>query len=757
MIHFTFRVSLFFSVVACFVSQIATAQSVSLPTDRARVRVVSIPDAYNASSPPLKVLRTDTDSPLRAGTAWIWEKDRQEEPSSYYVSMRSKGLNAVRMILFDTWEIEAYTPSASFTPTDWSDPVYRTRQLARMERAVNDASVNGMYVVINSHNKIPNYNAAYNDALWTHVAPYFAGRTHVLYEASNEAMDGIGNNGSMTANASDSAANSPRIQALKATYNIIRNAAPNTHIMVLTPPGINDYATGTGLGNLAAAFASLPGAVDWTKTSVAYHLYNNDSAYGAATNAANLRNLHSRYPGWPSENNFPASVTNSTLGISDTWRSAQFDNDVYVNQTCERLGLGWSMWNINGQAQLDRNWPIMIADANAKGWNWAPDILPAQSPVFTSASSSAFSQNIEGSHQVSAAGGAVTYAAIGLPSGLVLNNSTGIINGTTASAGKFNVSVSATNTVGTTNRTLLLNITPTQDSTIYSEAFATGNTAGWFSYSGGSAGITNTLSNEAAGTTDGRALRLSLTAPNIGWYAGAGIGRPGTPPFSANDLARTFIRGRIQIVGPSSAEFAVSIKSGSNQSLTFSAIASGGNWSDFYAPLSAFSNSGFNFSSSSWEILVVPNASLWGTGNFSLRLDSIEIFRRDDVTDPLLAWRKIYFGSTTATTGLYADNADLDADGMTNFLEYALGSAPNDPKSAALPVAQISGPVFQFTYFRAQSGLSYQVVRSADLITWTSVGVTQAITPVGQAAIATIPLNSGMGTRHLLRLSVSQP
>jgi len=237
-----------------------------------------------------------------------------------------------------------------------------------MERAVNYASAQGMYVIINSHNRIPHYNAAYNDALWTHVAPYFAGRTHVLYEAANEPMDGIGNNGSMTANASDSATDSPRLQALKQTYNIIRNAAPDTHLMILTTPGINDHATGTGLGNLAAAFAALPGAVDWTKTSVASHLYNNDSAFSAATNAANLRNLHARFPGWPSDNNFPASVSSETLGITDSWRSAQFDSDLFVNQTCERLGLGWSMWNINGQAQLDRNWPVLHSDATAKGW-----------------------------------------------------------------------------------------------------------------------------------------------------------------------------------------------------------------------------------------------------------------------------------------------------------------------------------------------------------------------------------------------------
>jgi hypothetical protein len=729
------------------------AQSVPLPTDRGRVTVASIPDPFGG--PNLKVLRTDSNTPLRAGTAWIWEKDPQEQPESYYASMRAKGLNSVRMILFDTWEIEAYTPGPQFTPTDWNDPVYRARQLARMERSVNYASANGMYVIINSHNKIPNYDAAYNDALWTQVAPYFANRTHVLYEAANEPMDGIGNNGSMTANASDNPANSPRIQALKTTFNIIRNAAPHTHIMILTPPGINDYATGTGLGNLAAAFATMPGTVDWTKTSVAYHLYNNDRAYGAATNAANLRNLHSRFPGWPSENNFPASVSSATLGITDTWRSAQFDSDVYVNQTCERLGLGWSMWNINGQTQLDRNWPTMMADANAKGWNWTADVLPSTAPTFTSPATAPFSQDVAGSHPMTAIGGSITYAATGLPAGLVLDPASGLIQGTTSSTGEIRVSVSATNAVGTTTRTLLLDIIPTQDVTLYSETFGAGNTANWFSYSGGSTGLTHSLSNEASSTTDGRSLKLSLSAPNTGGYAGTGIGIAGMPPFTASQASRIFVRGRLKVSTPSATHLSVVLKTASNQDLSLPLTPAKGAWVDFTAPLSAFTANHFNFTASSWEILLVPNLGFWGAGTSTLLLDSIEILRREDLTDPLQAWRKIHFGSATASTGTYADTADFDGDGMSNLLEYALGSTPGDPKSTALPTIQVSSPHIQFTYFRAQPGILYQVERSSDLVTWTSNGVTQSITPVGQAATATTADLQGAESRVFLKLRVA--
>ncbi|MFZ4598337.1 MAG: cellulase family glycosylhydrolase [Terrimicrobiaceae bacterium] len=326
------RGSLPVTLLAAFFSWTTSAYSESqpLPTDRARVAVAEVADPFGG--PDLKVLRTDANTPLRAGTAWIWEKDRQEEPD------------------------------------------YRTRQLARMERAVNYASANGMYVIINSHNKIPDYNEAYANALWTCVAPYFANRTHVLYEAANEPMSGIGNNGSMTPNPDDNPADNPRIQALRRTFDIIRAGAPDTHVMILTPNGINDFAHGTGLGNLAAAFADMPGVpVDWNKTSVGYHLYNNDRDAGCAANAANLRNLHSRFPAWPSENNFPSTVSNAALGITDSFRSPSFDDDTYVNQTCERLGLGWGMWNINGQTQLDKNWAILWQDAVTNHWTWESD------------------------------------------------------------------------------------------------------------------------------------------------------------------------------------------------------------------------------------------------------------------------------------------------------------------------------------------------------------------------------------------------
>jgi len=341
----------------------ANAQSVTLPTDRARITVATIPDAAGGPA-PLKVLRTDYGTPLRAGTAWLWSKAPEEQPGSYYAELRGKGFNAVRIILFDTWEKEA-----GYGNTDWNDPTYRSVMLARIDRAVNYCSRNGLYAIINSHNKIPEYNSDYNNNLWRSVARYFAGRTNVIYEASNEPIPGTGTNA-----AGEYADSVARLQQLRDTYGLIRGRAPNTHIMLLTPAGVSGWGYIDGLARLAKKFVGLKGiAIDWTKTSLAYHLYHADE--NLWPQAQNLRNFHSQFPGWPSENNFPKSVTSQTLGIdpTDDWRSVSFGTDTYLAQTCERLGLGWSQWHIEGSAKLNRNFPLIWADAVAKKYTWNPD------------------------------------------------------------------------------------------------------------------------------------------------------------------------------------------------------------------------------------------------------------------------------------------------------------------------------------------------------------------------------------------------
>ena len=346
-------------------SDTASESSLPLATDRERIRVAEIPYP-DSPGKRLKVLRTDTDTPLRAGTAWIWTQEPQEQAESYYAELKKAGLNAVRIILFDVWVQEA-----GYKRYDWNDPVYRQAMLTHIERAVNACSANGLYAIINAHNKNPsphpNYDEKLNGDLWSAVAPYFANRTHVAYELSNEPISGVGKNGVLDAEQSKTLASLGRV------HGIARSLAPNTHLMILTPAGISGWGSITAMGNLTRNFEKLTGTLDWSKTSVAYHLYHADA--NLFPKAENLRAFHSEFPGWPSENNFPADFSPEKLGIKsgDSERSVSFGADHFIIQTCERLGLGWSQWQINGPEQFRHNWPLLWNDAKEHHYEWIPD------------------------------------------------------------------------------------------------------------------------------------------------------------------------------------------------------------------------------------------------------------------------------------------------------------------------------------------------------------------------------------------------
>ncbi len=346
--------------------------SASLPTDRGRIRVVMIPDALNASD-RLKVLRTDADTPLRAGTAWIWSQEPQEQPDSYYADLKKAGLNSVRLVLFDVWLHEE-----GHKKVDWTDAKYRIAMLQRINRAVNACSKNGLYAIINAHNRVPGtvqkYDEKLNTDLWTAIAPAFANRTHVIYELSNEALAGPGKDGVLEPAAMET------LKAMARVHKIARAMAPNTHLMVLTPAGISGWGTTTAMSNLTKKYEKLTGLIDWSKTSVAYHLYHAD--VNLFPNAENIRAFHKDYPGWPSENNFPKGYSEKQLGLQegDRERSVQYGSDEFIMQTCERLGLGWSQWQINGPTQFQHNWPILWNAAVAKGYAWKTTETPAKKP-----------------------------------------------------------------------------------------------------------------------------------------------------------------------------------------------------------------------------------------------------------------------------------------------------------------------------------------------------------------------------------------
>ena len=129
------------------------------------------------------------------------------------------------------------------------------------------------------------------------------------------------------------------------------------------------------------------------------------------------------------------------------------------------------------------------------------------------------------------------------------------------------------------------------------------------------------------------------------------------------------------------------------------------------------------------------------------------------VSSALDSWRLAQFG-TTSNTGDAANDADWDSDGLSNLMEFALGT---DPKSSTTGHVSFekNGAVIEFVYQRnieAMSEVSYIVKWSDDLgPPWSAQGVTEAILSdngITQNVKATVP--AGSSGKRFVRLLVTQ-
>ncbi|MDP4643057.1 MAG: hypothetical protein NWS71_01300, partial [Opitutales bacterium] len=92
----------------------------------------------------------------------------------------------------------------------------------------------------------------------------------------------------------------------------------------------------------------------------------------------------------------------------------------------------------------------------------------------------------------------------------------------------------------------------------------------------------------------------------------------------------------------------------------------------------------------------------------------------DQVTD-FASWFAFNYPSVVDD----GQNDDPDGDGIINFVEYALGSNPDDPSSGSLPsgVLHVDTQTYTFSFMRAQSTVRYVVESIPELGDWTDSGV----------------------------------
>ena len=122
-------------------------------------------------------------------------------------------------------------------------------------------------------------------------------------------------------------------------------------------------------------------------------------------------------------------------------------------------------------------------------------------------------------------------------------------------------------------------------------------------------------------------------------------------------------------------------------------------------------------------------------------------------------WRFANFGSYDSVAS-GADSADPDGDGLSNLMEYALGTGPNS--SGVMPaLLALNGANLEYTYTRStaakDNGVTYQIEWSETLEagSWSSETVTQEITST-QGALETVKASVPAGTtgKRFLRLKV---
>ncbi len=147
----------------------------------------------------------------------------------------------------------------------------------------------------------------------------------------------------------------------------------------------------------------------------------------------------------------------------------------------------------------------------------------------------------------------------------------------------------------------------------------------------------------------------------------------------------------------------------------------------------------------------ITATNLLGTGPASSELTTL-------LATPLESWRHTHFGQTAAT-GDAADLADPDGDGVSNLLEYALGTVPTSASSVSVPTASTSQLKLQLTFHRARSDITYHVEASSTLApgSWTVLATNPGTVGQSVTVTDTIDLPAANPPRRFLRLRVTSP
>jgi fibronectin type 3 domain-containing protein/regulation of enolase protein 1 (concanavalin A-like superfamily) len=268
--------------------------------------------------------------------------------ASQIASMRRLGFNAVHLYAEDF--------NLSYPTNGSTAPGYAA---SSVDQIVAETRTNGLYLIITIGNGANNgnYNAAYITNFWKFYAPRYANETHVLYEIQNEPV---------AWGPPYSAGNATPPGGLnmeEAAYSVIRQAAPNTPVLLFT------YAVFGGTGGASAALTDLHAfntaifgnaTAVWTNEAVAFHGYA-----GWQNTSTAVSSLIS--------SGFPCFMTEYS---GSPWGLNHGGLDVEMTSELERLGVSWITFQYVPPSGVSDNVTQPDVYSNEvvnSGLSWTPD------------------------------------------------------------------------------------------------------------------------------------------------------------------------------------------------------------------------------------------------------------------------------------------------------------------------------------------------------------------------------------------------
>lgn len=202
---------------------------------------------------------------------------------------------------------------------------------ADIDKCVEIAAQLGMYLILDCHYFRDATEQNVTD-FWKLYAPRYKDRTHVIYELANETWN-------------------PGYDAQAKTwsriYKVARDLAPNTHIIILSTPGVPGPGSVAAVDNYVKALMGK--SIDFTKTIVGYHYYSN---------TGNLTSLFAAYP----------------VICTEYFLEASFI------ETHEKKGISWVAWERTKAGDTDEKPGTWLPDFDlaynqlkAKNITWGPD------------------------------------------------------------------------------------------------------------------------------------------------------------------------------------------------------------------------------------------------------------------------------------------------------------------------------------------------------------------------------------------------